>query len=110
MTRSTLLRAIVSEIESMKKPILLLGILFLTIVILFGVRAAVSNRLSTSGVALGRLQDEFAKYRTQNIQLKEKIYSLSSLSHVSSEAAKLGFVESKANFALTRSYPIALKQ
>ena len=94
----------------MKKPILLLGILFLTIVVLFGVRAAVSNRLSTSGVGLGKTQDEIIKYRTQNIQLKEKIYSLSSLSHVSSEAAKLGFVESKTNFALTRSRPIALKQ
>lgn len=94
----------------MKKPILLIGILFLTIVVLFGARAAVSNRLSTSGVTLGKTQDEMNKYRTQNIQLKEKIYSLSSLSHVSSEAAKLGFVESKTNFALTRSHPIALKQ
>lgn len=94
----------------MKKPIFLLLILIFTIVTLFGVRAAVSNRISTFGVALGKTQDELAKYKTQNIQLKEKIYSLSSLTHVSSAAAKLGFTESKSDFALTKAYPIALRQ
>lgn len=94
----------------MKKPVLLIAILILTIITLFGVRAAVSNKLSTSGVALGKTQDEINKFRTQNLILKEKVYSLSSLSHVSSAAAKLGFVESKESFALTKAHPIALKQ
>lgn len=94
----------------MKKPVLLIAILFLTIITLFGARAAVSNKLSTSGVALGKTQDEINKFRTQNLILKEKVYSLSSLSHVSSAAAKLGFVESKESFALTKAHPIALKQ
>lgn len=94
----------------MKKPALLISILFLIIITLFGVRAAVSNKLSTSGVALGKTQDEISKLRTQNFILKEKVYSLSSLSHVSSAAAKLGFVESKESFALTKAHPIALKQ
>lgn len=94
----------------MKKPVLLIAILILTIITLFGVRAAVSNKLSTSGVALGKTQDEINKFRTQNLILKEKVYSLSSLSHVSSAAAKLGFVEGKESFALTKAHPIALKQ
>ena len=91
----------------MKKPILLLSILILIIVCLLGVRTVVTNRLSTSGVELGKTQDQIGRYKTENLILREKIFSLSSLSYVSSAAAKLGFLESKSNFAVSRTRPIA---
>lgn len=94
----------------MKKPIIILTFLIFTIIALFGVRAFVSNKLSTSGVELGRVGDEINKYKTENIILSEKVNSLSSLLWISSEAARLGFSESKSNYALTKAKPIALKQ
>lgn len=94
----------------MKKPIIILTILIFMIITLFGVRAYVSNRLSTSGVELGYVKDEINKYKTENIILSEKVNSLSSLSNISSAAVKLGFSESKSNYALTKAKPIALKQ
>ncbi len=94
----------------MKKPILLVTILILIVISLFGVRAAVSNRISTSGIVLGETQDEANKLKIENLVLKEKVYSLSSLTKISSAAAKLGFVESKESFALTKTQPIAFKQ
>lgn len=94
----------------MKKPILLVTILILIVISLFGVRVAVSNRISISGIALGETQDEVSRLKIENIVLKEKVYTLSSLTQVSSAAAKLGFVESKQSFALTKAHPIAFKQ
>ncbi len=94
----------------MKKPILILSILFLTIISLFGLRSAVSTRIITSGLELGQLRDDTNHYKTENAILREKIFSLSSLSHVSEAASKVGFVESKSNFAVSAAHPIALKQ
>lgn len=94
----------------MKKPTIVLSSLFFAIIVLLGARTAISNSLSTSGVKLGETEEELSRYKTENIMLKEKIFALSSLSHVSSSAAKMGFVESKSNFALTKALPIALKR
>lgn len=94
----------------MRKPIFILAILIFVILSLFITRTAISNRISTSGVALGKTQDELKKYQTENIILKEQIFTLSSLSYVSSAAAGIGFVESKSTFALAKARPIALKE
>ncbi len=94
----------------MKKPLILISFLVLIIVVLFGARTVVSNRISTSGVELGATQDDLSFYKTENTILKEKIYALSSLTSVSERAKKLGFVESKDTFAVSKSLPIALKQ
>ncbi len=91
----------------MKKSVFVLAILILVIVGLFITRTAISNKISTKGVELGKTQDELVKVRTENVILREKIYSLSSLTHVASEAARIGFVDSKSNFALTKAKPIA---
>ena len=87
----------------MKKPILVLTILILVIVGLFITRTAISNKISTKGVALGKTQDELTKYKTENVILREKIFALSSLTYVASEAARIGLVDGKSNFALTKS-------
>ncbi len=94
----------------MRKPIFILAILIFVILSLFIARTVISNRISTSGVALGKTQDELSKYKTENTMLREQIYSLSSLSYVASAAVKIGFVESKSNFAISPAIAIALKR
>jgi hypothetical protein len=91
----------------MKKPVFILAILILIIAGLLITRTAISNKISTKGVVLGKTQDELIKYKTENVILKEKIFGLSSLTHVASEAARIGFVDGKSNFALTKARPIA---
>lgn len=93
----------------MKKPIVLLSILIFVILGLFVVRTAISNRISTSGVELGKTEDTVKKYETENTMLREQISALSSLSNISSAAAKIGFVESKSAFAISTARPIALR-
>ena len=94
----------------MKKPILIVSILTISIIVLFGVRSIVANEISTSGVALGEIQDEVKKYKTQNTLIKEQINNRSSLIQIASTAAKLGFSQSKSNIALKKALPIALGQ
>lgn len=91
----------------MKKQGYILGFLFLTIVVMFGARMVVSNSIITSGVALGEAQEELELLKTENISLREKVFSLSSLTHISSEAARLGFEEGKTHFAVGKANPIA---
>lgn len=81
--------------------------IFLVLVI---ARVVVSNVISTSGVELGKINDEIANYKLENDSLSEKIFSMSSLSTIASEAAKLGFVDEGQNFVLTNPLPIALRQ
>lgn len=94
----------------MKKPILALSIIILTIIALSVTRVVFSNGLSTSGVALDQIQTEISLYKTQNTILKEKLLSMTSLDYIASKASGLGFVESKANISLNKSIPLAIKQ
>jgi cell division protein FtsL len=94
----------------MKKPIFVLLTLILIITILIAVRSAVSTRIITSGLELGDVKDKTSYYKTENTLLREKIFSLSSLTRISEAAYKAGFVESKSNFAVSAAQPIARKQ
>ncbi len=96
--------------KNTKKPIFAVLLLTIIIGVLVGVRSIVSSRITTSGVELGKIQDQTASLKTQNTLLKEKIFSLSSLTHVSEAAAKEGFVEGKGAFAVSGQRPIARKQ
>lgn len=91
----------------MKKPRILLIILILAVVVLGIIRVAISNRISTGGVALGTIEDEISYYKTQNLIYKEKIYTLSSLGTINSEAQKLGFIPSKGGIAIGSSQTLA---
>ena len=91
----------------MKKYKAIIGILILLIVVLGITRVAITNRISTGGVALGTIDDKISYYKTQNLIYKEKIYTLSSLTNISSEAAQLGFVYSSAGLAIGSSLPLA---
>lgn len=72
-------------------------------------RVVVSNVISTSGVQLGRINEEIAVLRTKNDSLKEEFFSKSSLENIASEAAKIGFTDKKENFVLTSPLPIAVR-
>ncbi len=94
----------------MKKPALTILFLIFVILVLSVVKTFVSNRISTSGMVLGAIEDKISYYKTENALLSEKLYSMSSLTNISNQAEKLGFVEEKTNFVLTNPLPIALKQ
>ncbi len=70
-------------------------------------RVVVSNRISTSGIVLGKLNDQMQSIRVQNDLLEEKLLSMSSLTNLASEAAKLGFTEKRESFVLSNPLPIA---
>ncbi|MCL6096478.1 MAG: hypothetical protein M1444_02220 [Patescibacteria group bacterium] len=94
----------------MKKPALTIGFLLVAILALSVVKTFVSNRISISGPALSEVEDRINAKKIENTLLSEKLYLLSSLTNISTEADRLGFVESKSNFVLTNPMPIALKQ
>lgn len=72
-------------------------------------RVVVSNIISTSGVELGKINEEVAIFRAQNDSLKQELFFKSSLENLASEAAKLGFTDKKESFVLTSPLPIALR-
>ena len=94
----------------MKKPALIILSLIFTIVALSLVKTFISNRISTSGMVLGEIEDKISYYKTDNAILSEKLYSMSSLTSVAEEAQNQGFVEGKTNYVLANPLPIALKQ
>lgn len=89
---------------------LLIKSLILLVLFLGVARVVVSNSISTSGVELGKINEEITFYKLENDNLSEKVFSMSSLSQIASEAAKLGFVDNKENFVLTNPLPIAARQ
>lgn len=94
----------------MKKPILL--IIALTI-ITFGlsiVRIYISNQIDTSGIVLAQIQEQIDSYKMQNILLAQQLYTQTSLTNISAEVFKLGYVETGSNFVLNGQLPVAYKQ
>lgn len=93
----------------MRKYKLILKFLILIAFFLAMGRVVVSNLISTSGVELGRLNEETALIKTENDSLREELFSKSSLENIASEAAKIGFTDKKENFVLTSPLPIAVR-
>lgn len=94
----------------MKKPGLIILALVLIILVLSVVRIFISNNVSTSGVVLGKIQEERDKYKFENSIISEKLYTASSLTNVSKEAYDKGFIDSKTDLVLTKQVPVAIKQ
>lgn len=93
----------------MKKPVFFVTIIVITILVLSIVQVTVSNRLSTTGIVLGEMQGKIKTYQRENVVLSEKILSASSFSNIASEAASLGFVDSKAALFLSTPLPVAME-
>lgn len=94
----------------MKRSYILLTLLGVCILLLSIAQITVSNMLSTGGIQLSNMQQQIADYERQNAQLKEKIYTLSSLTTIDEKAQKLGFVANQTAVVITdHQAPIALK-
>lgn len=66
------------------------------------------NMLSTKGIALDVVQRELAEVQRENMVISEKLYSMSSYTHIASEAATLGFVNAKPSVIFIEApHPIA---
>ena len=94
----------------MKKPIFLVMLAILMVIVLSIAKTVVSGRLSTSGVSLSKIEEEINNYKTQNIILREKLLTVSSLNNIASRASLLGFVEKKSELVLSKPLPLAIKQ
>lgn len=81
----------------------IVGLIFFLAVL----QVASSNRISTAGIELSRLQVSVKDVKRQNALLREKLLTLSSLNRIASKAGELGFVEAKSNLYITSPLPLA---
>ena len=77
------------------------------IIVLTIVHVVVSNMLSTTGIELDNLQTDLTKYKKENTILQEQILQASSLDHIASAAATLGFVSEKSPVVIDAPLPLA---
>ncbi len=91
----------------MKRPTLILFALFFTTVALVIARSVISNAISPNGTLLSEIESQKNALMKENKVLRERLFAKTSLSAISTEAARLGFVEKKDSFKLTEPPPIA---
>lgn len=94
----------------MKRSFAFITFFILLIVILSVGQVVVSNRISTSGAILSRLESAIKTYEKENYILSERLFLTSSLTNIASSAAELGFVSEKSQVSLTSPLPLAIKQ
>lgn len=93
----------------MKKPVFFITILVLVAISLTIIQTVLSNRLSTTGIPMGEIEEKIDSYRLQNSILEEQLLTVSSLTGISERASQLGFVEEKSLFVMKKSYALASK-
>ena len=85
-------------------------LLFIGIIILLSiVQGGVSNKLSTKGVLVGKIEEQINKYKTENATLSEKLLSYSSFTNVQKKASMLGFSKEKRQIVISSSVPLAVR-
>lgn len=94
----------------MRKPALFITLLVTIIIALSILQVVISNSLSTTGLELGRLDDDVRQYKKENMLLKEELLVLTALTQISSSAAELGFVDKSAEIYIKTPLPLAKKQ
>jgi len=87
-----------------KVVILSLTLIIFTLTI---VRVVVANNISTNGLVLGDITAKNQIVARENMLIKEKVEELSSLNHIASVAAKLGFVGDTNVISLNSPLPLA---
>ena len=91
----------------MKRSYKLIAVLLILIALLTLVRIGAANRISTNGEVMQDINDKISYYESENMNLRQKISVLASLSRVSSEASQLGFSKSLSGLAIDKTIPIA---
>ena len=95
----------------MKKPALIITILVGLVVVLSIARVVVYNRLSTSGVLVGELEEQISFYKTQNAILAQEVLTSSSLTSIVTRAKELGFSNKDQSLLVIKtSRPLAVKR
>ena len=93
----------------MRKPYYIAIFLIGLVVALSVVKAIAYNRLSTSGVFVGKVEEEISFYKTQNAILSEELLTSSSLTNISAKAEEAGFTNESSSLVLKTSLPLAVK-
>lgn len=91
----------------MKKSIYFFSPLLFIILVLTIIHVVVANMLSTSGVELNTLQMDLIKYKKENTILSEQVLDQTSLQHIASVAAQMGFIESRTYVSVNAPLPLA---
>lgn len=94
----------------MKRPAQIIGILILSVIMLSTVKIYISNSVSTSGIVLGKIQEEIDNYKLANSIISEKLYSESSLTEVDLKAESLGYTDKRLDYVISSQQSVALKQ
>ena len=95
----------------MRKPVLIIIFLLGLTVVLSMVNAVAYNRLSTSGVFVGEVEEQISFYKTQNAILSEELFTSSSLTNIVAKASELGFAKEKSSMLMLRtSRSLAVKR
>lgn len=89
---------------------LIVKLSLLIIIILSLVQIVVSNQLSTTGLVLGKLEDQLKIVKENNFALQEQVLISSSFTTIASSASSLGYIERKSQIYLTTSAPLALNR
>lgn len=92
-----------------KKPLSFISFLGVIIVVLTVLQVGVSNRLSTTGFTLAKIQQDIIDLHLKNTRLSEQVLSESSFTRIASQAATLGYVEAKNPFFISPQLPLARK-
>lgn len=79
------------------------------IIVLYVIQIGISNAQSTGGIGLTQLTSRLAQIKKENVSLREKLYTSSSLYQIASVAARMGFVEAKSEISIDAPPPLAIR-
>lgn len=83
------------------------GVLALILLLLFKVMLV--NTLVTNGSAISWLEEQTVQTEKESKRVGEEITKFSSLTRISSEANRLGFLDNGSVASLTSEFPLALR-
>lgn len=92
---------------TMKNPVLFIGLNVLLVVGLSVIQVVAANSISTTGIQLGKVEQQIADLKKQNAILREQVLGLSSLNTIASRASEMGFEEAKSPLVITAPLPLA---
>jgi cell division protein FtsL len=87
----------------------LVFVVVISVLLLALTQLAISHQLANSGEKIRRFEEETARLEEENRALIEQISKLSSLSKISLQAEKLGFLRTTRVLHLTPQVSVALK-